>query len=795
MKRIVIFVLLVLTLQLFSDVIIFDEPRITDLDNGNVQVSVSIMQDIEDIDYAFFYYRAIGKTSYTMIAADRDEGADTDYTAELPLNAFQDTGLEFYFEVETKNKMMVSLPKFMPSDHPYPVGKMSYNASKELLILSPETEIDAEEDYVFSVSYFSVQDELNLETIKVIFDGKDFTSKATATDNMMVLVLPNVKPGMHTAEMQVRNNNGTLLLSGKHTTKVISDKKSFELPLSITGDATFKSNVFSVTSDDNSNLANKDNDATFNLNLYSRSKNAHRKGFWYDFRGNMYRDSKQNEYTQRYNRIRFDMEIPFLRVIFGDYTPNFSSYNMNNSNVYGFHTELDYHFVKIMYSTGENRRAIKDEMNKSSTFARDITALRMEMGASRSEHTNFVWGIHMSQTRDDVNSLKDEHFNFYTITDTTQTVFPEDNLVLGTDLVITLPEQKSSLGAEVAMSFYNSNITDGAFTLEDMEERFDFDSIDVMGFEFDINPETYDDIFIINENMQPYKPGMSSVAWKAFLRPYLLLNDINLEYEEIGSGFNSLSTSGLQNDVSKLTVSDKINILDVVHLFGGYNQNQDNLSEQKSTTTTYERYFGQLLYQYYDVTSVNLSFDSSTNIGEVDETKVEQFNQKTTNMSAGVNYYLKNFTYAPTHFNVTYSNSKNTDELNDDYGITLNNINFTMLNKFSTMPLTTKFYYSWSNSESVILDNSSDTGSNSVGVRGEYGLFDNKLIPYTDMKYVMLSGDEEQAFTYLNFGARYKPWAKTRISTNIRLKNYTNDTFDDMDYSELNWNLYISQRF
>ncbi len=795
MKKLLVLVLTLMTLQMFAEVILYDEPYITDLDNGNVMVSVSVMQNIEDIEYAFFYYRAVGKESFTMIQANQDGGTATDFNAELPLSAYCDTGLEFYFEAETKDKVKVSLPRFNPEQHPYPVGILCDKSSSELLILSPETEHDAEEDFVFSVSYFSVQDDIDLESMKILFDGKDYTSRSTITDNMMVLIVPSVKPGMHSCEMQVRLKDGTLLLTGKHLTKVFSDKKVFELPFQLNGDATFRSNIFSVTKDDNSNLSNKDNDASFNLNLYSRSSNAHQKGFWYDFRGNFYRDSKQNETTQRFNRIKFDMEIPFLRVIMGDYTPNYSSYNMNNSNIYGVHAELDYHFIKIMYSTGENRRAIKDDENLHSTFARDMHALRLELGTDRSKYTAFLWGLHFSQTRDDVNSLDDEHYLFYADSDTTQTAFPEDNLVLGSDFILSLPSQRSSMGAEVAISFYNSNITDGAFSSEEMEDRFDFNSVDILAFDFEIDPENYEDLIIINENLQPYKPGMSSVALKAFVNPYLLHNDISVEYEEIGSGFKSLSTSGLQNDISKLSISDKINIKNMVHLYGGYNKNQDNLSEQKATTTTFNRYFGQLVFQYHDVTSLNLNFDTSSNIGEDDETEVEQFNQKSVNMSVGANYFWKQLTFAPTRFNVTYSNSKNTDELDDVYEITLNNVNFTMLNKFATFPLTTKLYYGWSNSESIVLDETTDTGSNSIGIRSEYGFFDNKLVPYTDLKFVMLSGDEEQSFNYFNIGAKYKPWAKTKIATNLRLKNYTNDTIEDINYNEFNWNFYISQRF
>ena len=793
MKSILIILLLSCTL-LVADVVLYDEPYSSDLENGNVSVSVTVLQGSEDIENAFFYYRAIGKTSYNMIAANIDISNDSDYIAELPLNVYTETGLEFYFEAETKQSIRVSLPKFFPAEHPYQVGIEAETTDNGFVVLSPGTEHDAEDDYVYSVSYFAIQDEVDLETMKVIFDGRDVTSMATITGSMMVLKLENVKQGMHSAELRVRTENGTLLLSGKHTTQVSSDKQMFELPFPLNGDATFRSNVYSSTTDDGASITEGDNDATFNMNLYSRSENAHRKGFWYDFRGNFYRDSKQNKFTQRNNRATLDLEIPFLRFIMGDYSPNYSEFNMNNSNVYGVHAILNYYFLSVMFSTGENRRAIENENTNHGTFARDMTSLRLELGTDKSKHTSFLGGLHFSTTRDDVESIKQAS---YSIVDSAQYVFPEDNFVIGADFKITLPEQRSSLGGEIAFALYNSNITDGAFTLEEMEERFGITGFDVSSFHLELDPEQYEDIFIINENMQPYKPNMANVAWKAYLRPYLLHNNINIEYAEIGSGYRSLSSNSLQSDVSRLIITDQINILNFAMLSAGYNKNEDNLSEQKATTTTFQRYYGQVVLQHKDVTSVSFSYDTSNNLGVNEETEVDEFEQQSVNMGVSANYFVKAMPVAPTRFNITYANSKSTDELSDSYEVLLNSINFTMMNKFNTIPLTTKVYYGWAASENETdLYGLNENGSNSFGMRGEYAFLNGKLTPYADFKLVMLSGDEDQSFNYVNVGTKYSPWANTKIATNVRLKSYANSSSkEDDDYSQLNWNFYISQRF
>jgi hypothetical protein len=391
--------------------------------------------------------------------------------------------------------------------------------------------------------------------------------------------------------------------------------------------------------------------------------------------------------------------------------------------------------------------------------------------------------------------LNEASFRIFENADTLQTVFPEDNLVVGTDFTVFLPEQRSSLGGEVAFSLYNSNIIDGAFTLDEMEERFDTRDIELMGMKFELDPQKYKDLFIINENMQPYKPNKSSLAWKAFLRPYLLHNNINIEISETGAGFHSLSSNSLQNDIRKLIISDQINILNVAMINAGYNKNEDNLADQKSTTTTFDRYYGQLVLQYQDVTSLALSYDTSTNNGLNAETDVDEFEQKSVNMSVSADYNVKKMPVAPTRFNITYTNSNSTDELSNSYEINLNSINFTMLNKFLTLPLTTKLYYGMSISENEVLGTNYENSSNSIGLRGEFAMFNGKLVPYSDMKLVLLSGDEDQSFSYFNFGSKYTPWENTRLATNLRVKYYSNSTTDNKNYSEFNWTFYISQRF
>ncbi len=71
-------------------------------------------------------------------------------------------------------------------------------------------------------------------------------------------------------------------------------------------------------------------------------------------------------------------------------------------------------------------------------------------------------------------------------------VSPEDNLVMGADLTLTLLQKKLIWGNEVGFSFFNSNILNGASSQDSLENEFDTD--------IPFDPEAWEWIFIINKN-------------------------------------------------------------------------------------------------------------------------------------------------------------------------------------------------------------------------------------------------------------------------------------------------------
>jgi len=91
---------------------------------------------------------------------------------------------------------------------------------------------------------------------------------------------------------------------------------------------------------------------------------------------------------------------------------------------------------------------------------------------------------------------------------------PQDNIVIGTDLLLAFDQKRFVWKTDAAFSYLNRDITGGALTLEDMDTFLPGDTlqndtislgdmnIPLEGFP---DPGDFTRIFIINENISPLK--------------------------------------------------------------------------------------------------------------------------------------------------------------------------------------------------------------------------------------------------------------------------------------------------
>jgi len=134
---------------------------------------------------------------------------------------------------------------------------------------------------------------------------------------------------------------------------------------------------------------------------------------------------------------------------------------------------------------------------RSGTYQQNSLSVRSELGNS-----TFLWGLGFTKNKDDIDSIDEDVRFVYSEADTLK---PQDNIIIGTDFALSLFRRRLMWGAEVAMSYFNSNITDGALSLEEIEDEFDT-TIDLP-----FDPADFEDIFVANQFM--HRSNLDQVIW------------------------------------------------------------------------------------------------------------------------------------------------------------------------------------------------------------------------------------------------------------------------------------------
>ena len=397
-----------------------------------------------------------------------------------------------------------------------------------------------------------------------------------------------------------------------------------------------------------------------------------------------------------------------------------------------------------------------------------------------------------SKNKDDVGSLDEQYYR--NLDDSLLVVSPKDNLVFGTDIRLSLMNQRLVVGTEAALSLFNDNIIDGAISSDD--------SLD---YDLPFDPQDFENIFVINESMIPFKPGMASIALKSYLRLFFYRNLLNISFTNIGSSFNSISTNYLQKDAMIISFNDNLMLMNNrLALNFGFNLASDNVDDTKDNTSTSTAIFTQAMYKPNDEMYFNLNFNTSgSEDGFIpDSTDFENtaIDIRSTSVSFGTGYLVKQISNAPTRFSLNFSNSLNKDNANDSFEYKRNNITLSAKTAFEHLPIKTLYSYTFTlNDNSTLVDSLNvleKSNYNSIFLRGEFDLMEGQLKPYLDFRYNFFAGDiNSQAAQMFNIGTGYEITPNSFISVDAGLKMYQNSDEPDSDYSRLNFKMKISQKF
>ncbi|HJN97698.1 MAG TPA: hypothetical protein QGF51_01855 [Candidatus Marinimicrobia bacterium] len=500
-------------------------------------------------------------------------------------------------------------------------------SQSDVLIMSPEpnSEISGH-DVLIAISTFGMKG-INPNNIQLLLDGEDISDLAYMDEDMVTCLLDQLDPGLH--QIQIFIGGG-----GPKTWSFTTTLR--EPTLKYSGRIRSSSSMDQI------------DDQTLNISqvMVNFKGSAYE---WMKFKTNVKITTQEQALYQPRNVLGFEIALKdYATINVGDSNPRLSHFTMNGKRIRGLNTNFKWSWFNLHFVQGEINRAIEGDLEKAYsysidtdddgtkflslsrngyTFKQNVMAGRLALGRGE----KIQWGLNFMKARDDTNSVTQELNNaeivyspdatgfvsgldsgvVYTISDLgTKAHFlegknwagdgPKDNLVIGTDLGISLFNKRLRLDGELAFSMTNNNIWGGPLTLAQLDTMID-DSVDNKLSSFDLSrfpdPADYENILIINPNLAPLVPidinafgdsatvdltdavlSMPSLAYRGRAITNFYGNYLAVEYSQVGPEFNSLANPYLVKNKREFSISDKLKLLqNRLMLTMGYKHQDDDI--------------------------------------------------------------------------------------------------------------------------------------------------------------------------------------------------------------------------
>ncbi|MBT3607240.1 MAG: hypothetical protein HN515_03225, partial [Candidatus Marinimicrobia bacterium] len=373
-------------------------------------------------------------------------------------------------------------------------------SQSDVLIMSPEpnSEISGH-DVLIAISTFGMKG-INPNNIQLLLDGDDISDLAYMDEDMVTCLLDQLDPGLH--QIQIFIGGG-----GPKTWSFTTTLR--EPTLKYSGRIRSSSSMDQI------------DDQTLNISqvMVNFKGSAYE---WMKFKTNVKITTQEQALYQPRNVLGFEVTLKdYATINVGDSNPRLSHFTMNGKRIRGLNANFKWRWFNLHFVQGEINRAIEGDLKKAYsysidtdddgtkflslsrngyTFKQNVMAGRLALGRGE----KIQWGLNFMKARDDTNSVTQELNNaeivyspdatgfvsgldsgvVYTISDLgTKAHFlegknwagdgPKDNLVIGTDLGISLFNKRLRLDGELAFSMTNNNIWGGPLTLAQLDTMID----------------------------------------------------------------------------------------------------------------------------------------------------------------------------------------------------------------------------------------------------------------------------------------------------------------------------------
>jgi hypothetical protein len=514
-------------------------------------------------------------------------------------------------------------------------GLLFAGVAPSLEILTPTrgSDVDYGSSLVIAISIYDPEGDTDIRSIELKVDNKDVTRKANISALLVTYVIEEITTaGRHRFTMSIKDKEGN---PGEITSFFTVTGKPVK-------DRAFTINGTVKVGYDYDDQASEQHVGTADVYLYGKAFNT------VDYAASVELTNEASTDGQRVSTFRLDIYSPIGDAVLGDTTPSFSDYTIDGKRVFGVHLLPQFGSFGLELLFGQSLSAVSDTDNP--TLEQMVYGGKLKIGSTE----GFLWGLTFLKAKDTVNSSIDAS--------------PQDNLVLGTDFKLSLAEGTVLISAEANESLLNTDITNGPS--------------EVLGFD----PSGLAWLFIMNEHMIPYIPGLANLAGKAALKlgPFFE-NTFNAEFSYIGPSYYSLANTAIINDKAGIKAWDTVWLFSRnLYLSLAFQYYWNNLMDTLDYTTNS---LGGSCYAYIYATDY-LTINTGVNyLASFDSSKS---NVDTTNITVdgGVSYDLEVFDTSSTAY-VNATGTFATDNITPTNNVSDYTTRLGFISYFNSIPLDT----------------------------------------------------------------------------------------------------------
>ncbi len=550
-------------------------------------------------------YRQFGQSEYKEREMSVASGMAT---ATIPGSEVVLPFLEYYIILYAQgNPTPETYPVENPKEQPLKAtfAKLS-EKENEVIILSPEkNERVSSEDFFVSISLLRASSTVDAKKTKLFINDTDVSEYAVFSDDLILLNASNlpsrVKDGSQGLRIELYDKEGKLYHTTNQQIEVSSGGES-ATPNPVTYNASIQLESRNETIANDQQSYNRGT-----MNVSSEYGNL-------VVRGKLYVTSEEKQIRQPQNRFFIGAELPWIKVGYGDNYPKFPRLIMDGKRLRGLNGNVALGFFNLDVALGEITRNIEGDTIKTfaetdtasfnntqfvigpydtsttprrwawfnyGTFKRDLFVVRPSFGSGE----NFQLGFSYLKAKDDIGSVR-------------YGIKPQENLVLGSDLMFALFDHALEVTGQTAFSITNKDITTGSFP-DSIIDRLNTgpDSIEARD-----NAKKFRDIvsqyITVNEHIIPLSlKNFTTLSYEGAAAINAFNNYFKFAYVRRGNNYESFGQNFIRTDVKGFTITDRLRLMQSqLFVTGGFERLQDNLGETKPASTTFTTYSGSVSY-------------------------------------------------------------------------------------------------------------------------------------------------------------------------------------------------------